>query len=139
MHWLDRPYAVWPSPSHVSNGASRCSARDTAQLYGVELTAANAAVLVLATVLGTFVGSGMPTIPFLNTLTIVAQPMGFPVEPIIPIFLAILPVLDPFGTAAGVTLHAAAASVIIGRTQAVSDEAEPTEAAPSPGAPATAS
>lgn len=110
-----------------------------AQLYGVELTAANAAVLVLATVLGTFVGSGMPTIPFLTTLTIVAQPMGFPVEPIIPIFLAILPVLDPFGTAAGVTLHAAAASVIIGRTQAVSDEAEPTEAAPSPGAPATAS
>lgn len=88
-----------------------------AQLYNVDLTAGNVIVLILATVIGTLVGAGMPTIPFLTALTVVAHPMGFPIEAIIPIFVAILPVLDPFGTSAAVTLHAAASSVIIGKSK----------------------
>lgn len=96
-----------------------------AQLYNIDLTAENVIVLILATVIGTLVGAGMPTIPFLTALTVVAHPMGFPIEAIIPIFVAILPVLDPFGTAAGITLHAAASSVIIGKSQ---DAARPVPA-----------
>lgn len=86
----------------------------TAQLYGIELTASNIVVLILAAVVGTIVGAGMPTIPFLTSLSVVAQPMGLPIEAVIPIFVALLPVLDPFGTAAGVVVHAAATATVIG-------------------------
>lgn len=106
-----------------------------AQLYGIHLTAANVVVIIFATIIGTVVGAGMPTIPFLTALTVVAHPMGFPIEAIIPTFVAILPVLDPFGTAAGVTLHAAAATVIIGTSEAAPGHpvaAETTAPAPTP-------
>jgi len=89
-----------------------------AQLYDVDLSPGRVAVMIVATVIGTVAGSGMPTIPFLTTLTVVSYPMGFPIEAVIPVFVSILPVLDPFGTAAGVTLHAAAASTIIGKPPA---------------------
>ena len=102
----------------------------SAQLYQIELTPVTVLTMTVAAVVATVVGVGMPTIPYLTSLTIVAAPMGLPIEAIIPIFISIMPVLDPFGTAACMMLHAVAASVIIGRAPQIAVTPERGEAHP---------
>lgn len=102
------------------------------QLYGISMPPGRVSVLILATVFGTIAGAGMPTIPFLATLTAVAQPMAIPIEAVIPVFVAIMPVLDPFGTAASVALQGAASAIIIGKP--VPEPADPQQQTADPAA-----
>lgn len=87
----------------------------TMQLYGFPVTPTAMAAVIGGAVFASVVTAGMPAIPFLTALTVVAAPMGLPLEAVIPIFLAIMPVFDPPATVAVVQIQAAAAIMAIGR------------------------
>ncbi|HEY8418209.1 MAG TPA: cation:dicarboxylase symporter family transporter [Limnochordales bacterium] len=84
------------------------------QLYHLPVTAAAAANIVFGSAFIAAATAGMPAVPFLTALTIVARPVGVPLEAVIPMLLAVLPIVDPLGTAAAVQVQGAISSLIIG-------------------------
>jgi len=84
------------------------------QLYQLPVNAAAAANIVFGSAFIAAATAGMPAVPFLTALTIVARPIGVPLEAVIPILLAVLPMVDPLGTAAAVQAQGAICSLIIG-------------------------
>lgn len=89
----------------------------TVQLYDLPLTLGAVAAIIVGAVFVSVATAGMPAVPFLTALTIVAAPLGIPMEAVIPIQLAILPLYDPIGTFAAVQVQATTATMIIGRPQ----------------------
>ncbi len=85
------------------------------QLYGLPVTPGALAAIIAGSAFVGAATTGMPAVPFMTALTIVSVPLGIPLEAVIPIFLAILPIFDPFGTAAAVQLQAATTAIIVGQ------------------------
>lgn len=99
----------------------------TMQMYDLPITPTAFVTIVGGAVFASVVTAGMPVIPFLTALTVVATPMGLPLEAVIPLFLAILPIFDPFGTAFMVQVQAATTALVIGAPErrAIEDSADP--------------
>lgn len=93
----------------------------TMQLYEIPVTGGSFATALFGSVFVGALTTGMPGVPSLTALTIVADPMGLPLTAVIPIMLAALPMFDPFITMAGAHMQAATTAIIIGEDR---DEVE---------------
>lgn len=85
-----------------------------AQLYQIPLNIGQLGLLVLVLAVWAGIMAGVPAAPLLMTTILIGAPFGIPMQAIIPIMLALIPILDPMWTVATVHLISAATVLIVG-------------------------
>lgn len=83
-----------------------------ANLYGLELGAAQLVFVIFAACLAGVASSGAPGIAALSMITIILVPLGLPVEVAIILLVAIDPIVDPVLTVVNVQANAAATALL---------------------------
>jgi proton glutamate symport protein len=87
------------------------------QIYGMELAAAQYAVIFLGVIFAGTATAGASGIVTLSVISIVLSPLNLPVEAVLVIFMAIDPIIDPFRTFLLVYGNISATTLIAGRRE----------------------
>ncbi len=84
-----------------------------AQLYNIDITIENIAILLLSSIFAGIATAGTSGILTLTMLSIVIEPMGLPLDAVIVLFIVVDPIIDPFRTLCTVHINLANTVLVV--------------------------